>query len=38
MTKCRGCNGSDIPQFAGQVDFKGDFKEPKCEECGERLL
>jgi hypothetical protein len=38
MTKCTDCNESDIPQFVGQVAFKGNFKEPKCEECDKRLL
>jgi len=38
MTKCEECNDSNIPQFVGQVAFKGDFEELKCEECGERLL
>jgi len=38
MTKCTECNESDIPQIVGQPVFKGDFEEPKCEECGERLL
>ena len=38
MTKCEECNDSDIPQIIGQVAFKGDFEEPKCEKCGKRLL